>query len=79
MMICVVQADSSGGCLSGLGREGLEAGRLDRKLLKLPNEKAMVRHQWLMSIIQATWEVEIGRIKVQGQPWEIVCEASSPK
>jgi hypothetical protein len=30
-------------------------------------------------IILATWEAEIGRISVQGQPKQIVFETSSPK
>jgi hypothetical protein len=32
-----------------------------------------------MPIILATWEVEISRIKVQGQPRPIVQETPSPK
>jgi hypothetical protein len=32
-----------------------------------------------MSIILATWETEIGRIEVQGQPRKIVLEPPSPK
>jgi hypothetical protein len=32
-------------------------------------EKAILTgSQWLMSIILATWEAEVGRIMVQGQP-----------
>jgi hypothetical protein len=30
------------------------------------------RHQWLISIILATWEAEIWRIAVQSQPRQIV-------
>jgi hypothetical protein len=35
--------------------------------------------QWLVSAIPATWEVEIGRIKVQGQPGQTVHNIPSPK
>jgi hypothetical protein len=36
--------------------------------------------QWLKPIIPATWEAEIGRIKVQGQPGQMVLETPpSPK
>jgi hypothetical protein len=31
-----------------------------------------------MSIIFATWETEVERITVQGQPGQIVCEIPSP-
>jgi hypothetical protein len=30
-------------------------------IYKIPN---VVRHQWLIPVIQATWEAEIGRIMV---------------
>jgi hypothetical protein len=33
--------------------------------------------QWLTSIILATWEAEIGRTVIQGQPGQKVHEASS--
>jgi hypothetical protein len=34
---------------------------------------------WLMLVILATWEVDIQRIVVQGQPGHIVHETPSPK
>jgi hypothetical protein len=35
--------------------------------------------QWLMPIIPTTWEAEIKRIKVPGQPGQIVRKTPSPK
>jgi hypothetical protein len=35
---------------------------------------ARARHWWLMLIILPTWEAEIRRITVQGQPGKIVCK-----
>jgi hypothetical protein len=32
-----------------------------------------------LPVILPTWRAEIRRIKVQGQPWQIVCEIPSPK
>jgi hypothetical protein len=34
---------------------------------------------WLTSVILATWEAEIGRIELQGQPRQIVHKVPSPK
>jgi hypothetical protein len=36
-------------------------------------------HQWLMILILATWEAEIWRIAVQGQPRQLICKTPSPK
>jgi hypothetical protein len=35
------------------------------------------RHQWLIPVILATWEAEIRKIAVPGQPEQIVHETSS--
>jgi hypothetical protein len=31
-------------------------------------KKKLCRAQWFKSVIPATWKVEIGKIKLQGQP-----------
>jgi hypothetical protein len=41
--------------------------------------KILAGHQWLTPVILATWKAEIERIKVQGQPEQIVSETPSPK
>jgi hypothetical protein len=42
------------------------------------NEVA-ARRWWLTSAILGTQEIEIRRIMVQGQPWQIICETLSQK
>jgi hypothetical protein len=39
----------------------------------------LARHQWLTSIILVTWEAELWRIMVRGQPGRIVLKTPSPK
>jgi hypothetical protein len=46
---------------------------------KVQNFLSEAGHWWLMPVILATWEAEIGRIKVQGQPGQIVTQIPSPK
>jgi hypothetical protein len=39
----------------------------------------VTRRQWIISVILATSEVEIGRMEIQGGPRQKVCETLSPK
>jgi hypothetical protein len=41
-------------------------------------EEEKSRHWWLTPVIPASWEAEIGRIKVQGQHKQIVWRHPSP-
>jgi hypothetical protein len=43
------------------------------------NKREDTRRLWLTSVILATWEAEIGRIVVAGQPEQILCETLFPK
>jgi hypothetical protein len=42
-------------------------------------KEIIARHWWLMPVIPVTWEAEIGRIEVQGDPRQMVHETPSPK
>jgi hypothetical protein len=48
-------------------------------LFVLPQNLAFARCWWLMPVILAPWEAEIGRIVVQGQPRQIVHETPTSK
>jgi hypothetical protein len=50
-----------------------------KEVLNQALKETKVRSQCLTSIILPTWEAEIGRIVVGGQPGQIVCENPSPK
>jgi hypothetical protein len=41
--------------------------------------KLAVRYKWLMPVVLGTWEAEIWRIMVCGQPRRIVLKSPSPK
>jgi hypothetical protein len=38
-----------------------------------------MEHWWLMPVILASWEAEIQKIEVQGQPRKRVCNTPFPK
>jgi hypothetical protein len=46
-------------------------------IFKISNEEGGC--QWLVPVIQATWEAEIRRIKIQGLSGQIIRETPSPK
>jgi hypothetical protein len=48
-------------------------------ITKKKKKKKKARSQWLTSVILATQEAEIGRIKVRSQPGQIVHETLSQK
>jgi hypothetical protein len=48
-------------------------------LILLHKNIQQARCQWVRSVILTTWEAEIGRITVQGQPRQIVGKTLSPK
>jgi hypothetical protein len=50
-----------------------------RKILFIVLKNMKDQAQWLMPVILPTWEADIGRIMVQGQPGKIVQETPSPK
>jgi DNA-directed RNA polymerase subunit N (RpoN/RPB10) len=50
-----------------------------RTLGDLAKRHIQAGHWWLKPVILATWEAEIRRIKVQGQPGQIVHKIPSPK
>jgi hypothetical protein len=56
----------------------LRAGGL-AQVLECLSSYFLAGHQWLTSIVAATWEMEIGRIAVQGQAGKTVHETLSPK
>jgi hypothetical protein len=45
----------------------------------LKKQKRMAGCWWLIPVILPTWESEIGRTEVQGQPRQIIHETPSPK
>jgi hypothetical protein len=50
-----------------------------KKCTKFCIKVCAARRQLLTSVILATWEAEIGKIAVQGQPRQIVHKIPSPK
>jgi hypothetical protein len=54
-------------------------GRCSALLISAFNVSFEARHQWFTHVILATWEAEIGRIKVQGQPGQIIPETPISK
>jgi hypothetical protein len=54
--------------------KGLSSNSRTAKKKKKKKRRDGGGHWWLTPVILATWEVEILRIVVQGQPWQIVLE-----
>jgi hypothetical protein len=56
---------------------------VEKNLFSIPasflKNTVQARSQWLTLVILVTWEAEIRRIAVQGQPEQIVLETPSPK
>jgi hypothetical protein len=53
---------------------------MDVSIMVIIQNVYVARHWWLMPVILATWEAEIWRITVGGQPRQIVREIPpSPK
>jgi hypothetical protein len=48
-------------------------------LNRLTKEQTAAGHQWPISVILATWEVETRMMVGQGQPGQIVNKTPSPK
>jgi hypothetical protein len=51
--------------------------RQEREKTVQPTESSQA--QWLTPVIPATWEAEMGRIEVRGQPGQTVLKTPSPK
>jgi hypothetical protein len=58
------------------GQSGLHSKTVSQKQKKKTQK---TRHWWLTSVIPATWEADIRRIEVQGQPGQKVFKTPSPK
>jgi hypothetical protein len=56
-----------------------QPGRSSEASISLFKNGCLSRWQWLLPVILATWEAEIRRLTIQGQPGQIIRETASPE
>jgi hypothetical protein len=61
------------------GEERRKEGKERKERKERKKEKKEARYLWLIPVILATWEAEIGGSQFKANPGQIVCETPSPK